>query len=54
MKDFEVVIIQEETYSIQVKADTEEAATREALQLFENNKEEYHTDSDGTTSVSEL
>ena len=54
MKNFEVVIIQEETYCFEVSAKSEEEAASKALKLFESDKDEYHTDSDGKTTVSEL
>ena len=54
MAKYEVQITQVENYDFEVEADNEQEAKEKAQKLFETNKHEYHTDSDGTTEAFEI
>lgn len=54
MPNFEVFITQVENYEFNIEAGSEQEAKEKAHELFDKNKHEYHTDSEGDTKVYEI
>lgn len=51
MKIYEVQIIQEEAYILEIEAENKDEAIDKAIELFDKNKSKYYYDSDTKINI---